>query len=275
MSPLSMPHDEDLLNALNGNGTVPGLGSVPLADPTEYLFFHAQHSMPAAGASHTAAAQAQPHGNSAAASVESSPGQAFSSVSGATQSSPEQSPQELSFPLNNLPASDFPFPAGILRSPPPPPFPSAAATPRAPGPRPSRLRSARPRSSQSVQNPATPGRRTAHNAIERRYRNNLNDSIFAFVDLVPAVRVTHRRENGRPGEEPEELSPQERAELEGLEPARKVNKANILTKTAEYIRHLKGRRRHLEVRCREQREEIDALKARLEEKERALAMSRL
>lgn len=59
-------------------------------------------------------------------------------------------------------------------------------------------------------------KKTAHNMIEKRYRTNLNDKIAALRDSVPSLRVV-----GRPaGHERED----EGEDLQGLRPARKLNK---------------------------------------------------
>jgi len=64
-----------------------------------------------------------------------------------------------------------------------------------------------------------PVKKTAHNMIEKRYRTNLNDKIAALRDSVPSLRVMSKK-NAR-GEEIHE-------DLQGLTPAHKLNKVNIL-----------------------------------------------
>ncbi|KAH7038559.1 hypothetical protein B0J12DRAFT_257764 [Macrophomina phaseolina] len=100
-------------------------------------------------------------------------------------------------------------------------------------------------------NKQPPVKKTAHNMIEKRYRTNLNDKIAALRDSVPSLRVMSRANNGN-GEEEDDPE-----DLEGLTPAHKLNKATVLSKATEYIRHLEKRNKRLN-------EEVEALKARLE-----------
>jgi hypothetical protein len=99
-------------------------------------------------------------------------------------------------------------------------------------------------------------KKTAHNMIEKRYRNNLNDKIAALRDSVPALRVmVHRLENGQTeagaGEDDEAFvgaadgGGQDEEDLGGLAPAHKLNKATILGKATEYILHLERRNQNL------------------------------
>lgn len=96
-----------------------------------------------------------------------------------------------------------------------------------------------------------PIKKTAHNMIEKRYRTNLNDKIAALRDSVPSLRVMSRANHGNGDEEDDP------EDLEGLTPAHKLNKATVLSKATEYIRHLEKRNKRLN-------EEVDSLKARLE-----------
>lgn len=61
---------------------------------------------------------------------------------------------------------------------------------------------------------------TAHNMIEKRYRNNLNDKIAALRDSVPSLRIMQKSARG-------EVTADDRDELQGLTPAHKLNKATV------------------------------------------------
>lgn len=89
--------------------------------------------------------------------------------------------------------------------------------------------------------------KTSHNDIERKYRTNINDKIKALRNSVPALRVLV--DSGD-----EELDDQ----LDGLQPAKKLNKATILSKATEYIKHLEAKNELL-------RKENDSLKLKLNE----------
>lgn len=81
-------------------------------------------------------------------------------------------------------------------------------------------------------------KKTAHNAIERRYRSNINDRIAGLRDVVPALREMRprdgRRKRRRGKAEAEEL-------VDGVAAATKFSKAAVLTKATEYICYLKSR----------------------------------
>jgi hypothetical protein len=115
-------------------------------------------------------------------------------------------------------------------------------------------------------------KKTTHNMIEKRYRNNLNDKIAALRDSVPALRVmVHRLETAHEGEERDEEDmsfgmSQDRDDLGGIAPAHKLNKATILGKATEYILHLERKNQNLA-------KENAALKSRVEGFE-MLVMSR-
>ncbi|KAI9866081.1 MAG: hypothetical protein M1813_001642 [Trichoglossum hirsutum] len=96
-----------------------------------------------------------------------------------------------------------------------------------------------------------PVKKTAHNMIEKRYRNNLNDKIAALRDSVPSLRVMSRGSQGN-GEDDDD----DNEDLEGLTPAHKLNKATVLAKATEYIRHLEKRNKKLA-------DENEGLKGRL------------
>ncbi|KAJ6788362.1 hypothetical protein PWT90_02898 [Aphanocladium album] len=83
-----------------------------------------------------------------------------------------------------------------------------------------------------------PVKKTAHNMIEKRYRTNINDKIAALRDSVPSLRIMSKSARG-------EDTTQDREELHGLTPAHKLNKATVLSKATEYIRHLEKRNTRL------------------------------
>ncbi|RYO75289.1 hypothetical protein DL766_003297 [Monosporascus sp. MC13-8B] len=84
-----------------------------------------------------------------------------------------------------------------------------------------------------------PVKKTAHNMIEKRYRTNLNDKIAALRDSVPSLRIMSKSARG-------EDTTEDREELQGLTPAHKLNKATVLSKATEYIRHLEKRNSRLQ-----------------------------
>ncbi|EDO16776.1 hypothetical protein Kpol_526p29 [Vanderwaltozyma polyspora DSM 70294] len=75
----------------------------------------------------------------------------------------------------------------------------------------------------------------ANNIIEKRYRSNINDKMTYLKKLVPSLRVASKREEGIP------IMVEDSMDLDGLQPARKLNKASILLKTIEYIKHLENK----------------------------------
>lgn len=99
-----------------------------------------------------------------------------------------------------------------------------------------------------------PMKKTAHNMIEKRYRTNLNDKIAALRDSVPSLRVMSRPNGGNEEDDDPE-------DLEGLTPAHKLNKATVLSKATEYIRHLEKRNKRL-------MEELNTLKSRMDSYEK-------
>ncbi|GME92686.1 unnamed protein product [Ambrosiozyma monospora] len=98
-----------------------------------------------------------------------------------------------------------------------------------------------------------PGRKikSSHNLIEKKYRTNINSKIIDLRNCVPALRIVISKNRGHRtstvnegGEEQFDddyegngYSDDER-KLDGLKPAKKLNKATILSKATEYIRHL-------------------------------------
>ncbi|KAJ2850149.1 hypothetical protein IWW36_002106 [Coemansia brasiliensis] len=82
-------------------------------------------------------------------------------------------------------------------------------------------------------------RKVAHNAIERRYRNNINDRIRDLRESVPALQHIRpkKKTNARDvySDDDEESS----SHVDGVEAATKLNKATILGKSTEYIYYLR------------------------------------
>ncbi|KAJ2899574.1 hypothetical protein IWW38_000924 [Coemansia aciculifera] len=104
-------------------------------------------------------------------------------------------------------------------------------------------------------------RKVAHNAIERRYRNNINDRIGDLRNAVPALQHVHSKkktahgrrgsnshidssddeedyEGGDDGNANSEDDPTN-VNVDGVAAATKLNKATILGKSTEYIYYLR------------------------------------
>ncbi|MCJ1225534.1 hypothetical protein MMC12_002183 [Toensbergia leucococca] len=83
-------------------------------------------------------------------------------------------------------------------------------------------------------------KRSAHSVIEKRYRMSLNGKIEALRDSVPSLRPTSliSRDDG-------EADGKTRPSPTVPEPVVKLNKATILAKTTEYIRHLEERNKQI------------------------------
>jgi hypothetical protein len=94
-----------------------------------------------------------------------------------------------------------------------------------------------------------PVKKTSHNVIEKRYRNNLNDKIIELRDSVPSLRAKGRAKGSE--------------DLDGLTAAHKLNKATVMAKATEYIHHLEKRNEKMA-------DEMATLKARLAAVETAL-----
>lgn len=76
--------------------------------------------------------------------------------------------------------------------------------------------------------------RTSHRIVERNYRCNINSKINELRDAVPTLRIAS-------GETSLQI-----ADLEGLVPAPKLNKASILSKAIEYIGHMQKKNDNLQ-----------------------------
>ncbi|KAI8645983.1 hypothetical protein BD408DRAFT_429144 [Parasitella parasitica] len=85
-------------------------------------------------------------------------------------------------------------------------------------------------------------KKVAHNAIERRYRNNINDRIQELQNVVPALCKARLRDKGDEDNSSVESGGEEGSEeiVGGVEVAKKLNKATILRKATEYIQFLKN-----------------------------------
>lgn len=106
--------------------------------------------------------------------------------------------------------------------------------------------------------PERPRIKSAHNVIEQRYRNKINDKFTALQNLVPTLRVLARKKSkGKSDDEDDddeyEYSPDAATpeDLEGLEPARKLNKGTILTKSVEYIKFLERKNDRMKAEWRQ------------------------
>ncbi|KAG0339567.1 hypothetical protein BG004_006763 [Podila humilis] len=78
--------------------------------------------------------------------------------------------------------------------------------------------------------PTKQQKKVAHNAIERRYRNNINDRINDLKNVVPALCNIKTKDDKDDDDEDDGA-----AEADGVAKATKLNKATILRKATEYI----------------------------------------
>jgi Domain of unknown function (DUF2014)/Helix-loop-helix DNA-binding domain len=105
-----------------------------------------------------------------------------------------------------------------------------------------------------LDDPTPAVKKRPHNIIEKRYRANLNEKIAELRDSVPSLRSI-KKAKAKDGSS----SDTDREDLEGLTASNKLNKASILTKAVEYIRHLEFRTRRLEDENRSLKERLDTL----------------
>ncbi|OAX84842.1 hypothetical protein ACJ72_00770 [Emergomyces africanus] len=99
-----------------------------------------------------------------------------------------------------------------------------------------------------------PSKKRSHNVIEKRYRANLNEKISELRDSVPSLRALAKQKSGISGQAIDD-------DDEIISSSNKLNKASILSKATEYIRHLEQRNKRLE-------EENVGLKNRLRQLDR-------
>ena len=93
-----------------------------------------------------------------------------------------------------------------------------------------------------------------HNIIEKRYRANLNEKIAELRDSVPSLRFSKKAKvKDGSGDDSDDEN------LEGPSATNKLNKASILTKAVEYIRHLEFRTKRLEDENRSLKERLETL----------------
>jgi hypothetical protein len=97
-----------------------------------------------------------------------------------------------------------------------------------------------------------PSKKRSHNVIEKRYRANLNEKITELRDSIPSLRGLTRDTNGGASIHDDDFAS-----------GNKLNKASILSKATEYIRHLELRNNRLE-------EENKELKTRLRQLDKAV-----
>lgn len=100
----------------------------------------------------------------------------------------------------------------------------------------------------------------SHNIIEQKYRDNINDKILQFKNIVPTLQMCCLREDYLKDYSSNEVEygntnnyldgmvtdPKLMKRLDGLEPAKKLSKAIILSKSYEYIEHLEKKVEQLE-----------------------------
>lgn len=102
----------------------------------------------------------------------------------------------------------------------------------------------------------------SHNIIEQKYRDNINDKILQFKHIVPTLQICCLREDYLKDCYPKDpelatsadyldglvTDPKLLKRLDGLEPAKKLSKAIILSKSYEYVEHLEQKVEQLEAK---------------------------
>ncbi|KAL8292625.1 hypothetical protein RQP46_001237 [Phenoliferia psychrophenolica] len=89
-----------------------------------------------------------------------------------------------------------------------------------------------------------------HNAVERRYRNNINNAIATLRDIVPALRhlkplpsmPASRRRASQFTLSTAAQAPTPAGLIDGIPAAKTLSKGTILSKAIEYIQYLQGAR---------------------------------
>ncbi|MBW0493021.1 hypothetical protein O181_032736 [Austropuccinia psidii MF-1] len=87
---------------------------------------------------------------------------------------------------------------------------------------------------------------SGHNAVEKRYRNNINSHIASLADLVPALQhlrslpsaATSRRHSSQFIVSTSAIGKIPTGLVDGVKAATKLSKGNILSKSVDYVRHL-------------------------------------
>ncbi|KAI8065735.1 helix-loop-helix DNA-binding domain-containing protein [Gongronella butleri] len=95
------------------------------------------------------------------------------------------------------------------------------------------------------------GGKSAHNAVERKYRNNINDRIAELRDAVPALRHAKIKKDQNAhlavnDDDSHEEDSDEPIFMDGVAVATKLNKGTILQKATEYIHHLRDTQNDLQ-----------------------------
>lgn len=101
--------------------------------------------------------------------------------------------------------------------------------------------------------------KSSHNLIEKKYRTNINSKIIELRNCVPALRIivakTGNHRTRSTNNEVEVMDDyyegngytDDEEKCDGLKPAKKLNKATILAKASEYIKHLEKKNDHLRI----------------------------
>ncbi|KAH9818377.1 hypothetical protein DFH28DRAFT_111748 [Melampsora americana] len=105
---------------------------------------------------------------------------------------------------------------------------------------------------------------SGHNAVEKRYRNNINSHIAALADLVPALQhlralpsaATSRRHSSQFIVSTSAIGKIPSGLVDGVKAATKLSKGNILSKSVDYVKHLLRTRVEMEEDLNELKEMI-------------------
>ena len=98
--------------------------------------------------------------------------------------------------------------------------------------------------------------KAAHNIVEKRYRTNLNDKIYALRDILPNLQTRHKSHQSSGLNEDEDGDASDDQAWKG----QKINKAVVLSEAMDYIRQLEQRVRNHDSQMAMMKVQLDVFK---------------